>query len=102
MNKLVQNTSAALLHEIKTSIGQSLLKAVRRDDFCSAYQIVSAVRTHLNRTNTARNNDLHEMYLITSAMRTQLNPTNLASQGNQNLSIQQRELDEIKMKDGRS
>jgi len=90
MNNPIQNTSAALLHEIKTSIRQSPAKAVRSVEFCSAYLIVSAVRTHLNRTNTARNNDLHEMHLFTSALRTQLNPTILASQGNQNLSIQQR------------
>lgn len=72
MNKLVQNTSAALLYEIKTSIGQSPVKTVRSVEFYGTYPIENALRSQLNRTNTIRNNELNEMYLITSAVRSQL------------------------------
>lgn len=72
MNNPIQDTFAALLHEIKTGIGQSPANAVRSVEFCCSYPIVNAVRSQLNRTNTIRNNELNEMYLITSAVRSQL------------------------------
>lgn len=96
MNKLVQKTFAALLHEIKTSIGQSPTKAVRSVEFYGTCPIVNAARTQLNQTNTVRNNDIHEMHLFTSAVWTHLSQTIRTSQGKQFVLTVQQKLIKLK------